>query len=154
MTTQLYAGRVGLKQAEPKEGRFAYVLGASAGGGDGLPFLVGNEIFTFNSENINSFVKPKSIQSIWIDAFNLTASQLINLFFNEQQVVIAGGKQGYIVLAVKVPFILKVTSSGGIGTVNIILYNYNVFYTGAIGLPGSNVVNFKPVTQQGIGGIR
>jgi hypothetical protein len=134
----LFANAIKLRQAEPPEGRAMYPLGQSSGGGDGLDFVAGTEIFQFSSEQIPGPQRPSSILGMWVDATNLTAGKNLTIKTAWQTFVIAGGNQAYIPITVqKGPFSLTVSSGGGQGVVIVILYNYNPLFTGAPGIAGA-----------------
>lgn len=136
MATNLNAGRIGLRQAEPPEGRDGFVLGPAFGGGDGLNFATGAEVFSFNSSSIQGPIKPSAIMSMWIDASALgTATPntaVLKIVTPTQTFIVQGGTQGYLICTSQVPFTLQISCSGAAntGTVKMILYNYNALNTG------------------------
>lgn len=132
-----------MRQPEPPEGRAAFPLGSGNGGGDGLDFAVGTEVFQFNTNQIPGPQRPSGIQGMWVDASSLTVGKNLTITTPTQTFVFAGGNQGYIPITVGVPLTLKITSNGGTGTVFIILYNYNPLFTGS--------VSTAPVTPAGGG---
>lgn len=132
--TNLNANTIKLRQAEPPEGRQMYPLGTGPGGGDGMNFAVGTEVFQWNPESIQSHVKPSAILGLWVDARNLTAGKNLIITTPYQVFVFAGGNQGYIPMTSQMPFQMTVTTNGGTGVVNMIAYNYNPLFTGAPGI--------------------
>jgi hypothetical protein len=130
--TNLFATLVGLRQPEPPEGRKMLVLGTGPGGGDGLNFAVGTEVFQFNSNQSPGAQKLSGILGAWVDASNLTAGKNLVLQTATQKFVIAGGSQAYVVFTSTMPFSLSISSGGGTGTVTVILYNYNPLFTGTV----------------------
>jgi len=139
MSTQLYSSRIGLRQPEPPEGRFAFPLGSQAGGGGGFTFgAAGTDVFTFTSLSIGGQLKPSGILSMWIDATQISAgtgtAKNLKIQLQNQLIVVPLGSQGYIIVTSEMPFTLTATIDGTLqnpGTANVILYNYNVFYTGS-----------------------
>lgn len=107
-----------------------YVLGTGSGGGDGMDFATGNEVFTWSSESVPSGVKPKRIISLWVDASGLTAGKNLIIKTPTQQIVVAGGQQTYVVATLNAPFTMQVSTNAGTGTVNVTAYDYNALYTG------------------------
>lgn len=132
MAINLFASFTRLRQAEPPEGRAMYSLGAGPGGGDGLTFATGNEVFQFNSNQIPGPQRPSGILGMWVDATNLTAGKNLIIKTANQIFVFAGGAQGYIPITSPVPFNVSVSTNGGLGTVAVILYNYNPLFTGSV----------------------
>lgn len=110
-----------------------FPLGQGNGGGDGLDFVAGTEIFQFNSNQIQSVKKPSGIYGAWIDATALTSGKNLILKTPYQTVVVAGGSQQYVIFTSPMPFQLTVTTNGGTGVVNIVLYNFNPLFTAAGG---------------------
>lgn len=107
-----------------------YVLGTGNGGGDGMTFATGNEIFQWNSESIPYGFRPRQIISLWVDATGLTTGKNLILKTPTQQFVFAGGTQGYAIATLNAPFTMTITTNGGTGTVNVTAYDYNTLYTG------------------------
>lgn len=132
MNTNLFANGTKLRQAEPPEGRAMYVLGQGSGGGDGLDFVTGAEIFVFNSNQVSGPQHPTGILGAWVDATSLTAGKNLIIKTPTQTFIFAGGNQGYIPITSPMPFTIQVSTNGGTGVVAIILYNYNPLFTGSV----------------------
>lgn len=131
----LFANAIKLRQPEPPEGRTMYPLGQASGGGDGLTFATGAEVFQFNSEQVQGPQRPSAIMGMWVDATALTAGKNLTIKTGSQVFVFAGGNQGYIpITAQKGPIVITVSTNAGMGTVFVILYNYNPLFTGAPGI--------------------
>lgn len=141
---QLFTSPVGLSQVDPpaKE-RIAMNLASNSGGSAGddgqINFATGAEVFTFDSNSIRGNQKPRAIVSAWIDATNLAAGKTLTIqCSNGQKLVLqnttaaAGqGPQGYYILPLQSPFKITISTNNGAAlTVVIILYNYNVAFTG------------------------
>lgn len=115
-----------------------YVLGTGPGGGDGMDFATGSEIFSWSSESVPSSVKPRRIITLWIDASNLTAGKNLIIITGPQAIVVPAGTQTYAIATLNVPFTMRVSTNGGTGTVSITAYDYNVLYTGATYVPAGS----------------
>lgn len=113
--------------------KIEYALGTGPGGGDGMTFDTGAEIFTWNSDSVPNGVKPRRIVSLWIDCSAITAGA-INISIGRQNFVFTGaaggGPQGFVVCTANAPINIRVSSVGATGLVNITAYNYNANYTG------------------------
>lgn len=121
--TPLSAQMVGLTQAEPTEGRKAIPLTA-------VTFVTGAELFGFNSGNLAP-APPTSIVSMWVDATLIAPAVSVIINTGLQNIVVQGGTQKYIILTCQNPLAATISLSGvGAGNVPIILYNYNVEFTG------------------------
>lgn len=107
-----------------------YVLGASSGGGDGMNFAAGTEVFQWGSEAVPYGLKPRRIISLWIDASALTAGKNLTITTPTQKIVVAGGTQTYAIATLNAPFTMSISTNGGTGIVNVTAYDYNVLYTG------------------------
>lgn len=119
----LSAQMVGLTQAEPAEGRKAIPI-------NGATFVSGVEVFGFNSSNLAP-APPTSIVSMWVDATLIAPAVSVIINTGLQNIVVQGGTQKYIILTCQNPLQLTISLSGvGAGNVPIILYNYNVEFTG------------------------
>jgi uncharacterized membrane protein YgcG len=121
-----------------------YVLGTGNGGGDGMDFAAGTEVFQWSSEAVPYGLKPRRIISLWIDASALTAGKNLIIKTPTQQIVVAGGQQTYAIATLNAPFTMSISTNGGTGTVNVTAYDYNVLYTG---LPGAGQVASSGTTQ-------
>lgn len=137
MPTNLFASFFALRQPEPPEGRAAFVLGQSSGGGDGLNFAVGTEVFQFSTNQIRSPQRPSGILGMWVDATNLTTGKNLIIQVGAQTFIFAGGggttpSQGYVPITTAMPATFKITSGGGTGQITLILYNYNPLFTGSV----------------------
>lgn len=97
-----------------------------------MNFVVGTEVFQFNTNQIPGPQRPSGILGMWVDATNLTAGKNLIITTPTQVFVFGGGNQGYIPMTAGVPLTITVTTNGGTGTVFIILYNYNPLFTGSI----------------------
>lgn len=108
-----------------------YQLGTGPGGGDGMDFAAGTEVFQWNSENIPYGKRPGRIVSLWVDASQIaTTKNLAISIQGGQTLVIQGGSQGYYILTASAPFTMTITSGGGTGVVQVTAYNYNALFTG------------------------
>lgn len=143
--TQLFSSPIGLSQLDPpiKERialNLASNIGAASGGDDGLiNFPTGNETYTFDSNSIRGPQKPRAITAAWIDATNLATGKTLTVqcsngqkFILQNTTATAGqGPQGYFIIPLPAPFKITITTNNGAAlTVVIILYNYNVAFTG------------------------
>jgi hypothetical protein len=131
--TQLYATSTRLRQPEPPEGRMKYELGQGAGGGDGMNFAVGTEVFTYTTLKLPQAQQPSSIMGAWIDttAMAAGAGKQVTVQIGTQTFVVTAGSQTYVVCAQTVPLNVTVTAQGGAtGQVQVTLYNYNPLFTG------------------------
>jgi len=129
----LYAVRTKLRQPEPPEGRAKYELGQGAGGGDGMNFATGAEIFNFSTNQIPEAQRPSGIMGAWIDATAMAAAagKQVTVQIGTQVFVVLAGTQTYVVCAQTVPCNTKVTAQGGAtGQCQVTLYNYNPLFTG------------------------
>lgn len=142
--TQLFSSPVGLSQLDPpfKE-RIALNLASNSGGSAGddglIQFLTGAEVYTFDSNSVRGNQKPRAITSAWIDASALAAGKTLTVqcsngqkFVLQNTTAAAGqGPQGYFIIPLPAPFKITVTTNNGAAlNVVIILYNYNVAFTG------------------------
>ena len=144
MSQQLFSSPVGLSQLDPPiRERLAIPLASNTGGSagdDGLVnFVTGAEVFVFTSMSIRGPQKPKAITTAWIDAANLAAGKTLTVLCSNGQKFIlqnttaaAGqGPQGYFIIPLPAPFTITVSTNNGAALqVVIILYNYNVAFTG------------------------
>lgn len=126
----LFASITRFRDAKGALPKTQYVLGTGSGGGDGMDFATGNEIFQWGSESVPSGVKPRRIITLWIDASNLTAGKNLIVSTPIQQIVVPGGTQTYAIATLNAPFTMKISTNGGTGLVNVTAYDYNVLYTG------------------------
>ncbi|HXT74617.1 MAG TPA: hypothetical protein VN785_12260 [Candidatus Angelobacter sp.] len=132
MPTNLFASFLKLRQPEPPEGRAMFPLGSGNGGGDGMNFAVGTEVFQFNTNQVPGGQRPSAILGMWVDARNLTAGKNLIITTPTQTFVFAGGNQGYVPITAPMPLNITITTNGGTGTVFMILYNYNPLFTGSV----------------------
>lgn len=110
-----------------------FPLGQGQGGGDGLDFVTGAEVFQFSSNQIPSMQKVSGILGMWVDATDLETGKNLVIQTPTQTFVFAGGNQGYVPITCQMPFSMKVsTTGGGTGQVYINLYNYNPLFTGSV----------------------
>lgn len=133
MSITTFATAILLRQAEPPEGRAKYPMGQGSGGGDGFAFATGNEIYGFNTEQIQGPQKPSGIFGIWGDATGITAGKNIYVQIGTQKFVFQGGAtgQGYIPVNAVVPANVKITAdAGAVGTFYCELYNFNPLFSG------------------------
>lgn len=145
LTQQLFSSPVGLSQLDPPvRERIAIPLcsnkDAASGGDDGaIIFPTGGEIYVFDSNSIRGFVKPRAITAAWIDATNLAAGKTLTVqCSNGQKFILQNttaaafqGPQGYFIIPLPAPFKITVSTNNAAAlTVTIILYNYNVAFTG------------------------
>ncbi len=115
---------LGIRQPEPPEGRKAFPL-------DAANFTADGQEFDFSSTAKMGPTQPSGILSMWIDAAALTAAKNVYIQTPLQTFTIAGGTQGYIIVTSQMPFSLAITADAGLrGSLNIVLYNYNVYNTG------------------------
>lgn len=128
--TFLFASITRFRDVPHANPKTQYVLGTGFGGGDGMDFAIGTEVFEWNSDSVPSGVKPKRIITLWIDATNLTAGKNLIVKSKTQQVVIPGGQQDYVVFTVSAPFTITISTNGGTGVVNVTAYDFNAIYTG------------------------
>lgn len=142
--TQLFSSPVGLSQLDPPiRERIALNLASNVGGSAGddgqISFPTGAEIYTFDSMSIRGPQKPKAITAAWIDATNLAAGKTLTVqCSNGQKFVLQNtsanpgqGPQGYFIVPLPAPFKITISTNNGAAlTVVIILYNYNVAFTG------------------------
>jgi uncharacterized membrane protein YgcG len=136
----LYAVATKLRQPEPPEGRHKCELGQGAGGGDGMDFATGNEVFTFTTIKLPQAQQPSGIMGAWIDATAMPAGagKQITVQIGTQSFVVLAGTQTYVVCAQTVPANITVTSQGGAtGQAQVTLYNYNPLFTGQGGSANS-----------------
>lgn len=123
--TPLTAQMLGLTQAEPAEGRKAIPI-------NGATFVTGAEVFGVNSSNLAP-APPTSIVSMWVDATLIAPAVSVIINTGLQNIVVQGGTQKYIIITCQNPINLTISLSGvGAGNVPIILYNYNVEFTGVL----------------------
>lgn len=106
-----------------------YILGTGNGGGDGMDFAVGTEVFQWSSENIPYGLKPKRIITLWVDCSAIAAGT-ITIQTGTQKFVFTAASQGYVILTMNAPFTMKVSATGATGLVNITAYDFNANYTG------------------------
>jgi hypothetical protein len=144
MPSQLFSSPIGLSQLDPQvKERLALPLASNSGGSAGddglIHFATGNEVYTFDSNSIKGNRKPRAITSAWIDATNLAAGKILTVscsngqkFILQNTTAAAGqGTQGYFIIPLPAPFKITVTTNNGASLdVTIILYNYNVAFTG------------------------
>jgi len=133
---QSFLGKLQLRQPEPPEGRQMYPMGQGQGGGDGLNFATGAEVFQFDSETVPGPQKPSAIMGAWIDASAMAAAAGKNLVITTpyQTFVFAAGNQGYIPITIpKGKAVIKINAQGApTGIVTVIFYNYNPLFTGSV----------------------
>ncbi len=127
-----------IPQPEPKEGRLAIPLVENNGNSSGITFVTGDEIFSWNSDSLQGPQKPSSILAFWVDATNLTAGSVVYITIGNQTFFIPTGQsasaQGYYICTSSIPANVTVkTKTGVAGTLQLILYNYNVAFTGRYG---------------------
>lgn len=141
---QLFSSPIGLSQLDPPvKKRIAIPLCSNSGGSGGddglINFVTGAEVYTFDSNSIRGNEKPAAITAAWIDASNLAAGKTLTIqcsngqkFVLQNTTAAAGqGPQGYFIIPLPAPFRITVTTNNGAAlTVVIILYNYNVAFTG------------------------
>jgi hypothetical protein len=134
---QLFSSPVGLSQLDPHpSARIAIPLSSNSGGSGGddgnFNFPTGAEVYTFTSNSIRGPNKPKAITTMWVDASALAAGKTLTIqCSNGQRFVITAGTAGYFIVPLPAPFTLTVsTNNAAATTVVIILYNYNVAFTG------------------------
>jgi hypothetical protein len=134
VATTVFGTRQSLPQAEPKEGRAKFPIGSGPGGGDGVTFVTGNEIFQWQSNQTPGPQEPSGIQGMWLDATALAANKHVQVAYEDQAPQFAAGTQGYFPIpSSKKPFVAQISSpDGGTGLVKITFYNYNPLFTGAI----------------------
>lgn len=160
MTVLLSGVGIPIRQNDPPEGRYSYPLSLPAAGGGGGPitFTTGNEVFTLDTNSFPDRVKPSAILSMWVDASNVPAGKNLFIQIGAQLFTIAGGTPGgyLIVTPGQNPVEISITTNGGAGpyTIAVILYNYNVFFTGQGGgnAPIGAGSGGTPSTGRGIGG--
>lgn len=128
--TNLYSSITRFRDTAGSEPKTQYVLGVGNGGGDGMDFAAGTEVFQWNSESVPYGFKPRRIISLWVDASQLTSGKNLTIKTPTQTIVIAGGSQTYAVATLNAPFTMTITTNGGTGVVNVTAYDYNVLYTG------------------------
>ncbi len=107
-----------------------YVLGTGPGGGDGMNFATGAEVFQWNSETVPYGLKPRRIVSLWVDASQLTAGKNLTIVTPAQTIVVAGGSQGYMIATLNAPFTMIVKTNAGTGVVQITAYDFNALFAG------------------------
>lgn len=134
-----------------------FPLGQGSGGGDGLTFVTGAEVFQFNSNQIPGPQRPTGILGMWVDATNLTAGKNLIIKTPTQTFIFAGGNQGYIPITASVPFTMSVSTNAGTGTVVVILYNFNPLFTGSVAVAppvagGTGTVGTAGSGSSGVGG--
>lgn len=141
-----------IPQGEPREGRLSLELGEN--GKAGLLFATGVEVFQWNSNALQSGQRLSAILSAWIDntAMPLPASDtdppnFLTVQIGRQTFLIPAGVQTYILCAPYMPTTVTVSANieGPYG-VQVILYNYNVNFTGA------NFAGAQPVLAAQAGG--
>lgn len=114
-----------------------FVLGSQSGGGGGVTFALGTEVFQFNSNQTPGSQPPRRILSMWVDASGLTTGKNLVITTPFQTFTIAGGTPGgYIVLIAPVPFTITFSTNAGTGTIFLIAYEFNALFVGA---PGARV---------------
>jgi len=148
---QLRPGLTGIADDEPKEGRKVISF-------QPLVFATGLEIYEFNSQQLGN--QPlSSVQSCYIDAQDVSStvagaqSLIVTVGSPQNSNQFAGGRQillsipgnatnpapnigpnplqGFFLLPAAMPFDIKVSCSINlVGTVNLFLYNFNVFFLG------------------------
>jgi hypothetical protein len=148
MATNLFATKTGLRQPEPpkSEGRAMYVLGSGPGGGDGMTFTTGSEVYEWTSNQLPGPKQPSGILGAWVDAAGIESGKNLIVQTPTQTFQFAGGTQGYVPITSSMPFSLKVSTSGsGTGTANVTLYNYNPLFTGSVATaPGGSGSSGSP----------
>ena len=134
--TNAFTQAIKLRQAEPPEGRTMYPVGTGDGGGDGLNFATGNEVFQFSTNQVRGPQRPSAIMGAWVDASAMAAAAGKNIVITTpfQTFVFAAGNQGYIPVTVQPgPFTCTIKAQGGAtGLLNLIFYNYNPLFTGSV----------------------
>lgn len=129
-----------IPQGEPREGRLSLELGEN--GKAGLNFASGTEVYQWNSGALSSGQRLTAILSAWIDntAMPLPAEDtdppnFLIVQIGRQTFQIPAGVQTYILCAPYMPTTVTVSESASVGEaafgVQVILYNYNVSFTGA-----------------------
>lgn len=149
--TILFASITRFRDAFRAVPKTQYVLGTGNGGGDGMDFVAGTEVFQWNSESIPYGLKPRRIISLWIDASGLTAGKNLIIKTPTQTIVVAGGQQTYAIATLNAPFTMSISTNGGTGTVNVTAYDYNVLYTG-LPTTGSSASSGTTAATGGSGG--
>ncbi len=132
-----------------------YTLGQSSGGGDGMNFALGTEVFQWNSECVPSGVKPRHIVSLRVDTSQLTAGKSLTINAAGRNYVVAAGSTGYVIVALNAPFTMSITSGGGTGVVNVSAYDYNALFTGthgSVGPAGQSASGVSGGSSQPFGG--
>ena len=135
MAITVFATRQQLRQAEPpkSEGRAQFVVGQGPGGGDGLTFATGSEVFQWSSNQTPGAQQPSGILGAWVDATGLSTGKTLQIKTPNQTFQFAAGAQGYIPITAQMPFTATISSpNGGTGTVTVIFYNYNPLFTGSV----------------------
>jgi hypothetical protein len=131
--------KIGLRLPIPPKGEGFNAYPVNSPGANGIVFATGSEIFQFSSWG--KYNPPSAIMSFWADA-SLCAGAGLNaiLATPNQRFVIPVSTQGYVICTEQTPFNLTVSAAAGFtGTFKLILYNYNVFFTGQSGSGGGNV---------------
>jgi uncharacterized membrane protein YgcG len=130
---------IGIPVPQPNPAqRYAYPLSAvnpATNANGPITFVAGTETFNFSANSIPSAVKPTGIMSAWVDTSAVPVGTNLIIQAGLQKFTIAGGTPGgYIIIApTQSPFQLTITVSpntAGPYSVVIILYNYNVYFTG------------------------
>jgi hypothetical protein len=145
--------KIGLRQPIPREGFNMYPVNAPGNGG--IPFVTGNELYQFDSFG-NGYAPPSAILSMWVDASGITtagAAKNVYLDTPDQHFVVPLGSQGYVIITEpSQAFRIKVSAdAAAAGTFKLILYNYNVFFTGNSN-PGSASAGGQAGGSGGSGG--
>lgn len=145
--TPLQVTMLGLVQDEPPEGRKAIPV-------NGIIFATGAEQFSINTQSIAP-APPKSIMSLWVDATNIAPGLSVNINTGLQNIVVQGGTQKYLTITCQTPtvFVVSLTGGAGAGNVGLILYNYNVEFTGMFSRPKANATSAASTGSGFSGGV-
>jgi hypothetical protein len=115
-----------------------WALGTGPGGGDGMDFATGAEIFQWSSESVPSGAKPRRLASLRVDtsAWGAAANSLV-IIINGRTYTFPGGNVGYLVVTANAPFtmIVKGLTQNIAGQVGLAAYDYNALFTGAVVAP-------------------
>jgi hypothetical protein len=135
----LAPNKIGLRQPFPPDGFNAYPINAP--NSNNIPFVTGNEQYQFNS--FGRYNPPSAILSMWVDASQLVVSgagKNAYIVTPLQRIVVPANSQGYIILTSQMPFNILISVDAGLvtGPLALILYNYNVFFTGQNGSAGNS----------------
>jgi hypothetical protein len=137
-----------IPQENPREGRLALELGIS--GMAGLSFATGTEVYQWDTNSLQGPQRMSALLSAWVDATAVPVAaptdppQFLYVKIGRQTFAIPAGTQTYLVCTPVMPANIIISTNAGASdppyVVQVILYNYNVNFTGGIAtVPGGTV---------------